>query len=137
MKRRLEPGLLGALSFLKPEVLLELSDEVWSSRVAVQMVPVLGIEAFSLRVVGLVFVFDWSCRRLTGLVGPGSELVVVAAAVLGPVLPPGPVGPEPLVVALASQPAAFSIPVCPWDLQSVSRSFPIARRSPRIFFLQM
>ena len=137
MKRRLEPGLLGALSFPEPEVLLELSGEVWSSRVAVQTVPVLGIEASSSRVAGLVFVFDWSCRRLTGLVGPGSELVVVVAAVLGPVLPLGPVGPEPPVVALASQPAAFSILVCPWDLQSVSHSFPIAKKSPRIFFLQM
>ena len=102
MKRRLEPGLLGALSFPEPEVLLELSCEAWSSRVAVRMVLVLGIEAFSSRVAGLVFVFDWSCRRLTGLVGPGSELVVVVAVVLGPVLPPDPVGPEPLVIALAS-----------------------------------
>ena len=136
MKRRLEPGLLGALSFPEPEVLLLLSGEVWSSRVAVRMGPVLGIEASSLRVSGLVCVFDWSCQRLTGLVEPGSELVVVVV-VLGPVPPPGLVGPEPPAAALASQPVAFSIPVYPWDLQLVSRSFPIARKSPRIFFLQM
>ena len=137
MKRRLEPGLLGALSFPEPEVLLTLSDEVWFSRVVARMVPVLGIGASSSKVAGLVSVFDWSCRRLTGPVEPGSELVVVVAAVLGPVLPLDPVGPEPLVIALASQPAVFSIPVCPWDLQSVSHSFPIARKSPRISFLQM
>ena len=137
MKRRLEPGLLGALSFPEPEVLLTLSDEVWFSRVVDRRVPVLGIGASLLTVAGLVSGFDWSCRRLTGLVGPGSELVVAVAAVLGPVLPLGPVGPEPPVVALASQPAAFSIPVCPWDLQSVSHSFPIAKKSPRISFLEM
>ena len=133
----MEPGLLGASSFPEPVVLLKPSGEVWFSRVAAQKVPVPVIEASSSTVVGLVFAFDWSCRRLTGPVEPGSELVVVVGVVLGPVLLPGPVGPEPLVVALASQPAAFSIPVCPWDLQSVTRSFPIARRSPRIFFLQM
>ena len=118
-------------------MLLELSDEVWLSRVVARMVPVLGIGASLSKVSGLVSGFDWSCRRLTGPVEPGSELVVVVGVVLGPVLLPGPVGPEPPVVALASQPAAFSIPVCPWDLPSVTHSFPIARRSPRIFFLQM
>ena len=133
----MEPGLLGASSFPEPLVLLPLSGEVWFSLVAARRVPVLVIEASSSTVVDLVSVFDWSCRRLTELVVPGSELVVVVAVVLGPVLPPGPVGPEPLVAALASQPAAFSIPVCPWDLQSVSHSFPIARKSPRISFLQM
>ena len=135
MKRRLEPGLLGALSFPEPEVLRLLSGEVWSSRVAVRMGPVLGIEASLSRVPGLVCVFDWSCRRLTGPVELGSGLVAVA--VLVPELLLGLVGPEPPVMALASQPAAFSIPVCPWDLQLVSHSFPIARKSPRIFFLQM
>ena len=133
----MEPGLLGALSFPEPVVPLAPSGGVWSSRVAARMVPVLVIEASSSMVAGLVFAFDWSCQSLTGLVGPDSELVVVVVVVLGPVLLPGPVGPEPLVVALASQPAVFSILVCPWDLQSVTHSFPIARRSPRIFFLQM
>ena len=137
MKRRLEPGLLGASSFPEPEVLLTFSDEVWFSRVVARMVPVLGIGASLSKVSGLVSGFDWSCRRLTGPVEPGSEPVAAVAAVLGLVLPLGPVGPEPPVIALASQPAAFSIPVCPWDLQSVSHSFPIARKSPRISFLQM
>ena len=133
----MEPGLLGALSFPEPLELLQPSGEVWFSLVAARKVPVPVIEASSSMVVGLVFAFGWSCRRLTELVGPEPELVVVVVVVLGPVLLPGPVGPEPLVVALASQPAAFSIPVCPWDLQSVSHSFPIARKSPRISFLQM
>ena len=137
MKRRLEPGLLGALSFPEPEVLLTLSDEVWFSRVVARMVPVLGIGASLSKVAGLVSGFDWSCRRLTGPVEPGSGLVAVAVAVLVPELPLGLVGPEPPVMALASQLAVFSIPVCPWDLQSVSHSFPIARKSPRISFLQM
>ena len=140
MKRRLEPGLLGALSFPEPEVLLTLSDEVWFSRVVARMVPVLGIGASLSKVAGLVSGFDWSCRRLTGPVELDSEpvaAVAAVAAVLGLVLPLGPVGPEPPVIALASQPAVFSIPVCPWDLQSVSHSFPIARKSPRISFLQM
>ena len=133
----MEPGLLGASSFPEPVVLLKPSGEVWFSRVAARKVPVPVIEASSSTVVGLVFAFDWSCLRLTGPVEPGSELVVVVGVVLGPVLLPEPVGPEPLVVALAWQPAVFSILVCPWDLQSVTLSFPIARRSPRIFFLQM
>ena len=137
MKRRLEPGLLGALSFPEPEVLLTLSDEVWFSRVVDRMVPVLGIGASLSKVAGLVSGFDWSGRRLTGPVEPGSGLVAVAVAVLVPELLLGLVGPEPPVMALASQPAVFSIPVCPWDLQSVSHSFPIARKSPRISFLQM
>ena len=137
MKRRLEPGLLGASSFPEPEVLLTFSDEVWFSRVATRMVPVLGIGASLSKVSGLVSGFDWSCQRLTGPVELDSEPVAVVAAVLGLVLPLGPVGPEPPVIALASQPAVFSIPVCPWDLQSVSHSFPIARKSPRISFLQM
>ena len=137
MKRRLEPGLLGALSFPEPEVLLTLSDEVWFSRVVDRMVPVLGIGASLSKVAGLVSGFDWSCRRLTGPVEPGSGLVAVAVAVLVPELLLGLVGPEPPVMALASQLAVFSIPVCPWDLQSVSHSFPIARKSPRISFLQM
>ena len=135
MKRRLEPGLLGASSFPEPEVLLKLSDEVWFSRVVARMVPVLGIGASLSKVAGLVSGFDWSCRRLPGPVEPGSGLVAVAVAVLVPELPLGLVGPEPPVMALASQLAVFSIPVCPWDLQSVSHSFPIARKSPRIFFL--
>ena len=133
----MEPGLLGASSFPEPVVLLKPSGEVWFSRVAARKVPVPVIEASSSTVVGLVFAFDWSCRRLTGPVEPDSELVVVVGVVLGPVSLPGPVGPEPLVAALALQPAAFSIPVCPWDLPSVTHSFPIARRSPRIFYLQM
>ena len=137
MKRRLEPGLLGALSFPEPEVLLTLSDEVWFSRVVDRMVPVLGIGASLLKVAGLVSGFDWSCRRLTGPVEPGSGLVAVAVAVLVPELLLGLVGPEPPVMAPASQLAVFSIPVCPWDLQSVSHFFPIARKSPRISFLQM
>ena len=112
----MEPGLLGASSFPEPLVLLKPSGEVWFSLVAARKVPVLGIGASLLTVAGLVSGFDWSCRRLTGLVEPGSELVVVVV-VLGPVPPPGLVGPEPPAVALASQPAAFSIPVCPWGLQ--------------------
>ena len=133
----MEPGLLGASSFPEPLVLLQPSGEVWFSLVAARKVPVLVIEASLSTVVDLVFAFDWSCRRLTGPVEPDSELGVVVEVVLGPVSLPGLVGPELLVVALASQPAAFSIPVCPWDLPSVTHSFPIARRSPRIFFLQM
>ena len=112
----MEPGLLGALSFPEPVVLLKSSGEVWFSRVAARKVPVPVTEVSSLTVSGLVSVFDWSCRRLTGPVEPGSELVAVAVAVLGPGLPLGLVGPEPPVVALASQLAVFSIPVCPWDL---------------------
>ena len=101
------------------------------------MVPVPGIGASLSKVADLVSGFDWSCRRLTEPVEPGSGLVAVAVAVLVPELLLGLVGPEPPVMALASQPAVFSIPVCPWDLQSVSHSFPIARKSPRISFLQM
>ena len=133
----MEPGLLGALSFPEPVVLLGSFGEVWSSRVTVQMGLVPAIEASSSMVVGLVFAFGWSCQRLPEPVVPEPELVVVVGVVLEPVSLPGPVGPEPLVVALASQPAAFSIPGCPWDPPSVTRSFPIARRSPRIFFLRM
>ena len=92
MKRRLEPGLLGALSFPEPEVLLTLSDWVWFSRVVDRMVPVLGIGASLSKVAGLVSGFDWSCRRLTGPVEPGSGLVAVA--VLVPELLLGLVGPE-------------------------------------------
>ena len=105
----MEPGLLGASSFPEPVVLLKPSDEVWFSLVAVRKVPVPVMEASLSTVVGLVFAFDWSCRKLTGPVELGSELVVVEGVVLGPVSLLGPAGPEPLVVALASQPAAFSI----------------------------
>ena len=125
----MEPGLLGASSFPEPVVLLKPSGEVWFSLVTARKVPVPVIEASSSMVVGLVFAFGWSCRRLTELVGPEPELVVVVV-VLGPVRLPGPVGPEPLVAALASQLAASSIPVCPWRRRRK------VRRSPRIFFPQ-
>ena len=88
----MEPGLLGASSFPEPVVLLGPLGEALSLAGA-------GGAAWVVRR-GLVFPFGRPFRRLTELVGPEPDPVVVVVE-LGPVLLPGPVGPEPLVAVLA------------------------------------
>ena len=133
---RFEPGLLGASSFPEPVVLIGSFGEIWISRVTVRMVLVPVIEASSLMVGGLVVASEWPCLMSMGLVELEPEPVVVVVE-LGLVRLLEPVGLVPLVSDPACQPTVSSIPGCQWDLRSVACSFPIVKRSSRIFFLQM
>ena len=100
------------------------------------MVPVPEIGASWLKAEGRVVGSELPCPRSRELVELEPEPVaVVGELVLVRLL--GLVGLVPLVFDPACQPAVSSIPGSQWDFRSVACSFPIVKRSSRIFFLQM
>ena len=135
---RVELGLLGSLRFPEPSVLSEPLGETWISRAAVRMVLVPVIGASWWKAGGRVVASELPCPRSRELVGlePGPVAVVVVLA-LALVQLLGLAGLVPLVSDPACCRAVSSIPGSQWDFRSVACSFPIVKRSSRIFFLQM